>query len=215
MSAIDSDRADALQLIPVSRETERRLELFLATLARWHGVKNLVGPAERSHIWMRHIADSLQLFRLATGARRWLDLGSGAGFPGLVIGILLAEQEAGTVNLIETNARKCAFLQAAARSTGARVQVRQCRIEDVIGRYAGEVEVVTARALAPLPKLIAWTKDLLRTGAIGIFPKGQDVDAELTETAKYWSIDMDQVPSLTDPRGRILIVRGAEPRYAP
>jgi 16S rRNA (guanine527-N7)-methyltransferase len=198
---------EALEALAVSRETAERLRSYVAELARWQSVKNLVGPGTLNQVWTRHIADSAQLIRLAPEARRWLDLGSGAGFPGLVIAILLGE--AGEVHLVESNSRKCAFLRAAIRTTGANAIVHENRIEDVVGAFAGKADVVTARALAPLVRLLPMVKDLLRTGALGIFPKGQDLEAELTEATKSWRIDAEVVPSVTDRKAGILIVREA------
>ena len=215
MMAVDNgDRARALSLTPVSRETAEKLDLLVAELAKWQAAKNLVSGATLDQVWMRHIADSLQIFDLAPDRKRWLDLGSGGGFPGLVLGIRLAET-GGTIDLIESNARKCAFLRHIARITGAPVRVHVARIEDVTGRFTREVDVVTARALAPLPQLLDWCKELLRTGTIGLFPKGQHLDAELTDSARYWRIDASTVPSVTEASARILVVRSAEQRTEP
>lgn len=208
------DRDRALRLTPVSRETQERLSLLVAELGRWQKAKNLVSSATLADVWTRHVADSLQLFKLAPDAKRWLDLGSGGGFPGLVLGICLAET-GGHIDLVESNARKCAFLRHAARVTGAPVTVHAARIEDVIGEFTGKVDVVTARALAPLPNLLGWCKELLRTGTLGLFPKGQYLDAELTDASKYWKIQASTVTSVTDPAARILAIRGAEQRADP
>lgn len=186
----------------------------MAELARWQAVKNLVSQATLSDVWTRHTADSLQIFGLAPDARRWLDLGSGGGFPGLVIGICLAET-GGHIDLVESNSRKCAFLRHAARLTGAPVTVHPARIEDVVDGFAGRVDVVTARALAPLPQLLDWCKELLRTGTLGLFPKGQHLDAELTDSSRYWKIQASTVSSVTDDAARILMVRAAEKRADP
>jgi 16S rRNA (guanine527-N7)-methyltransferase len=211
--AVDnSDRARALRLTPVSRETEERLSLLVSELARWQTAKNLVSSATLSDVWTRHIADSLQLYGLPPAAKNWLDLGSGGGFPGLVLGICLAEQSGGHIHLVESNARKCAFLRHAARMTGAPVTVHMARIEDVVDDFAGRVDVVTARALAPLPQLLDWCKELLRTGSLGLFPKGQHLDSELTDSSRYWKIQASTVSSVTDGAARILMVRAAEKR---
>jgi 16S rRNA (guanine527-N7)-methyltransferase len=207
-----NDRQRALRLTPVSRETEERLALLVAELGRWQAAKNLVSSATLAEVWTRHIADSLQIFGLAEGREHWLDLGSGGGFPGLVIGICLAEQGKGWIDLVESNARKCAFLRHAARITGAPVTVHAARIEDVIGDFTGKIDVVTARALAPLPQLLVWCEELLRTGTLGLFPKGQHLDAELTDSAGYWKIQATTVSSVTDDAARILMVRSAERR---
>jgi len=209
------DRQNALRLTPVSRETEERLGVLVAELERWQAAKNLVSSATLADVWTRHIADSIQIFNLAPERKRWLDLGSGGGFPGLVIGICLAERGEGQIDLVESNARKCAFLRHAARVTGARVKVHAARIEEIVGSFAGAVDVVTARALAPLPQLLAWCEELLRTGALGLFPKGQHLDTELTDSARYWKIQATTVSSVTDDAGRILMVRSAERRADP
>lgn len=205
------DRRHALGLTPVSRETEERLAVLVAELERWQKAKNLVSGATLDEVWTRHIADSLQLLGHAPQARRWLDLGSGGGFPGLVLGIRLAEL-GGHIDLVESNARKCAFLRQAARLTGAAVTVHAARIEEVMPRFLGKVEVVTARALAPLPLLLDWCKELLRTGVVGVFPKGQHLDAELTAAAKCWKIQASTFPSVTDSAARILVIRDAQKR---
>jgi 16S rRNA (guanine527-N7)-methyltransferase len=201
------DANEVLRSLGVSRETGDRLRAYVAELERWQRVKNLVGPTTLDQVWTRHIADSAQLLRLAPTARRWLDLGSGAGFPGLVIAILLGDS--GDVHLVESNGRKCAFLRAAIRATGAKAIVHESRIEAIVADFAGQIDVVTARALAPLIRLLPMVKDLLRTGAMGIFPKGQDLDAELTEATKSWRISAEVVPSVTDCDAGILIVRDA------
>ncbi|WP_103873247.1 16S rRNA (guanine(527)-N(7))-methyltransferase RsmG [Bosea lathyri] len=212
MTVENAGRQRALRLTPVSRETEERLELLVSELVRWQAAKNLVSSSTLRDVWTRHIADSLQLHSLAPEAANWLDLGSGGGFPGLVIGICLAEKANGHIDLVESNSRKCAFLRHAARITGAPVTVHCARIEDVIADFVGTVDVVTARALAPLPLLLGWCEQLLRTGTMGLFPKGQHLDAELTEASKYWMIQASTVSSVTDDAARILLVRAAEKR---
>lgn len=184
----------------------------MAELERWQVAKNLVSTATLRDVWTRHVADSLQLHALAPKAANWLDLGSGGGFPGLVIGICLAEAGQGHIDLVESNGRKCAFLRHAARVTGAPVRVHAARIEDVVDDFVGKVDVVTARALAPLPLLLDWCGELLRTGTLGLFPKGQHLDAELTEASRYWKIQASTVSSVTDDAARILMVRAAEKR---
>ena len=190
------------------------MDLLVSELKRWQAAKNLVSGATLDRVWTRHIADSLQLFDLAEDRKRWLDLGSGGGFPGLVLGIRLAGT-GGTIDLVESNARKCAFLRHIARVTEAPIRVHAARIEDVIEGFTGQVDVVTARALAPLPQLLGWCKELLRTGTLGLFPKGQQLDAELTDSSRYWRIEASTVPSLTEASARILMVRSAEQRTDP
>jgi 16S rRNA (guanine527-N7)-methyltransferase len=148
---------------------------------------------------------------LAPAAKVWADLGSGGGFPGLIIACALADTPGAQVHLVESNGKKATFLREAARATGAPAVIHQVRIVDFANNLPGPIEVVTARALAPLVKLLAAAYPLLRSGARGLFPKGQDVDAELTEAAKCWSIKAVLVPSLTDPKARIVSVTGIEP----
>jgi 16S rRNA (guanine527-N7)-methyltransferase len=207
-----ADKAKALALIPVSRETEARLQILVDELIKWQTVKNLVSSATLDQVWTRHVADSLQLLDHAAPRLRWLDMGSGGGFPGLVIGIMLIEQGGGHIDLVESNARKCAFLRHVARLTAAPVTVHQARLEDISAQFAGKIDVVTARALAPLDKLVTWSDSLLKTGAVGLFLKGQDIDAELTEASKSWRMEASKLPSVTDPGAHLLMVRSAESR---
>jgi 16S rRNA (guanine527-N7)-methyltransferase len=209
-----ADRDVALRLTPVSRETLRRLDLFVETLLAWNARTNLIAASTVPHLWTRHIADSLQLLDLAPDARIWIDLGSGAGFPGLVIACALADKPGTTVHLVESNAKKAAFLREAARITGAPAIIHAERIEKFVDGFRGHADVVTARALSSLKDLLNQSFSLLKTGAVGLFPKGQDVDAELTEATKYWNIKFDLSPSRTDSKGRIVLVRALERRAA-
>lgn len=212
MTSTDSDRARALKLTPVSRETEDRLVAIVALLEKWQRTINLIAPATLPTIWTRHVADSLQLVPLAgEGIRRWVDLGSGGGFPGLVVAAALAERDGSDVTLVESDTRKAAFLREAARIAELPATVLPARIEQVAPQIAAGVEVVSARALAPLPKLLDLAHPFLAQGARGLFLKGQDVDNELTESAKSWRIDAKITESLTDKGGRIVIVEAAEP----
>ncbi len=146
----------------------------------------------------------MQLLDLAQG-RVWADLGSGAGFPGLVLACALAEREGDVVHLVESRDRKAAFLRDAARRIGVPAVVHRGRIEDVASHLPA-VDIVTARALAPLPKLLGYLEPLIAKGAKALLMKGQDVETELTLAAKYWKIAVEIIPSKTDPSGRILIV---------
>ena len=192
--------------MPVSRETAARLDEFVALLLRWQKAVQLVAPSTLPRLWTRHIADSLQIIEHAPAAKRWIDLGSGGGFPGLVVAIALADAPETIVHLVESDTRKAAFLREAARIIGAPAEVHAERIESVAERFAGDVEIVTARALAPLARLLELAAPLLSGGARGIFLKGQGVDNELTQAAKSWNITAKTFPSRTDSRGRILIV---------
>jgi 16S rRNA (guanine527-N7)-methyltransferase len=205
------DREQALALTPVSRETTERLDRFVDLLLDWQRRVNLIAPSTEPMLWTRHIADSLQLLALAPEARVWADLGSGAGFPGLVIACALADRPGALVHLVESNGKKAAFLREAARATEAPVVVHGLRVTDFVKNARRDIEVVTARAFAPLPELLAAAYPLLKTGALGVFPKGQSAAAELTEAAKCWRIQETLAASRTDPKAQIITVRGLEP----
>jgi 16S rRNA (guanine527-N7)-methyltransferase len=191
----------------VSRETRERLELFIRELTRWQTVKNLVGPGTLQSVWTRHVEDSLQLLDHAPQARRWLDLGSGAGFPGLVLGIVLAEELGAVVHLVESNSRKCAFLRHAARVTGAPAVIHEGRIETLQPKLSDLApDVVTARALASLNRLLALSEPMLKPPTMGLFLKGREAASELTEAAKSWTVEADLLPSRTDPEACIIRV---------
>ncbi|RAU23722.1 16S rRNA (guanine(527)-N(7))-methyltransferase RsmG [Paramagnetospirillum kuznetsovii] len=182
----------------VSRETLRRLGLYADLLVKWQAKINLVGPDTLPDLWSRHILDSAQLFPLIPAtAKRLVDLGSGAGFPGLVLAVMGAPD----VHLVESDSRKCAFLREAARVTGTPVTIFNKRIEQVAGLDA---DVVTARALAPLGKLLDWAFPHLAAGGQCLFLKGRGAEDELTATAKEWNIGLRRIPSLTDPAGLVL-----------
>ena len=202
-----ADKAQALKLTPVSRETLRRLELFVDLLLRWQQKTNLISPSTIPNLWTRHIADSLQLLDLVPDAKIWVDFGSGGGFPAIPIACALAERPGAQLHLVESNGKKAAFLREAIRVTGAPAQVHAERVEKYTQSPVNSVDVVTARALAPLKTLCDQAFPLTARGAIGLFPKGQDVAGELTETDKYWSIEASTVASRTSPEGCILVVR--------
>jgi 16S rRNA (guanine527-N7)-methyltransferase len=204
------DRAQALALTLVSRETVERLDRFAGLLLDWQRRVNLIAPSTEPVLWTRHIADSLQLLALAPEARVWADLGSGAGFPGLVIACALADCPGALVHLVESNGKKTAFLRDAARATEAPVVVHAVRVADFAKNAPDGIEAVTARAFAPLPDLLTAAYPLLKTGALGLFPKGQNVDAELTEAAKCWRFQETLAASRTDPKARIIVVRSLE-----
>ena len=210
-----ADRSRALALTPVSRETLERLERFVAVLLAWQQHTNLIAASTEPTLWTRHIADSLQLLRLAPQARIWVDLGSGGGFPGLVIACALADMPGAHVHLVESSTKKATFLREAVHAAGAPAEVHAVRIEDFVENLTASVDVVTARALAPLAGLLAATYPLLKTGTLGLFPKGQYVDAELTEAAKCWSIQSSLAPSLTDPKAKIVCVTGIRSKTPP
>jgi 16S rRNA (guanine527-N7)-methyltransferase len=183
-----ADKAAALGLMPVSRETEVGLDRYVDLLLEWQAKTNLVAPSTVPNLWTRHIADSLQLLDLAPSAKVWIDLGSGGGFPGVVLACALAETPGTMVHLVERNAKKAAFLREALRVTSTRGMVHLAEIGDTVDRITGPVDCVTARAVAPLNQLIGFAAPLVRKGAKALFLKGQDVEAELTEATKYWKM---------------------------
>lgn len=206
-----ADRARALVLTPVSRETAQRLDAYVALLLQWQAKTNLVSPATLPHLWTRHVADSLQLLELAPTAKIWVDFGSGGGFPGVVLACALAQTEDAMVHLVERNAKKAAFLREALRVTGGRGTVHLSDIGDYVESFSGPVDCVTARALAPLQMLLGFAEPLVQGGAKAIFLKGQDVELELTEATKYWKIEHRLHPSRTGD-GRLVEVERIERR---
>jgi 16S rRNA (guanine527-N7)-methyltransferase len=191
----------------VSRETRERLEIIVHELRRWQTRMNLVAAASLADVWTRHVEDSLQLWPLAREARNWIDLGSGGGFPGLPIAALLAEVPQGRMTLVESSAKKCAFLREAARLAVLPVRVVHARIEALPPEIlAQKFDVVSARALAPLPLLLQLSAPLLRDDAIALFPKGEDVDEELREAMRGWQFRYDLVDSRTAPDARIVVL---------
>jgi 16S rRNA (guanine527-N7)-methyltransferase len=182
----------------ISRETSETLERFVALLLRWNRTVNLIARKDEQRLWERHIADSLQLAALMQPApERAIDLGSGAGFPGLVLAIATHVH----FDLIEADQRKATFLRESARITGARVQVHATRIETA---QIVPAPLITARALAPLSRLLDLAAPLLGTGGICLFSKGANVQAELTEAASRWHMQVEILPSRTAPEACIL-----------
>jgi 16S rRNA (guanine527-N7)-methyltransferase len=210
------DVARALGLSgPDSAETRRRLETYVAVLLKWQQRINLVGPATVADIWRRHILDSGQLAALMPpGPVRVCDLGSGAGLPGLVLAAMgVGAGEGGCLHLVESDGRKAAFLREANRLMGAGAEVRNQRIEALAVEAASPYDVITARALAPLPKLLEMSEKLLKTGGKLLFLKGKAADAELTESAKTWKMTITKTPSASDPDGVILLIEDLERRH--
>lgn len=201
--------------LPVSQETAQRLETFRRLLAEWNEHTNLVGPKELDLFWSRHALDSAQLLRIAPPeAKRWVDLGSGAGFPALVLACFLAEREGASVHMVESIGKKARFLNEVIQAAGLPGQVFNLRIEDFRGG-SGRYDVVTARALAPLNRLIPYAKPILDRGAQGLFHKGADLDAEMAaanDALSGGAYQADVLESLSDPRGRIVRVTKAAAR---
>lgn len=195
----------------VSRETMARLETYLRLLERWQNSINLVGGRSLADPWRRHFLDSAQLLPLLPGgAQSLVDLGSGAGFPGLVLGVLGVQR----VHLVESDSRKCAFLREAARETGVSVEIHNARIENLT---PWPVDVVVSRALAPLSRLLLLACPFLDFGAEGLFLKGKAAFEELTEAEKSWKMTVETISSQSDPNGvifRLGDVQHAPPRHA-
>jgi 16S rRNA (guanine527-N7)-methyltransferase len=211
-SDLASDRNAALGLTPVSRETAERLDSYVALLREWQAKTNLVAPSTLPQLWTRHVADSLQLLALKPDAKIWVDLGSGGGFPGVVLACALAETAGAQVHLVERIAKKAAFLREAIRITAAPGVVHLSEIGDIVEKWRGRVDCVTARALAPLHQLIGFVEPLVNKGATALLLKGQDVDAELTESTKYWNIRHKLHPSRTGGQGWIVEIDQIERR---
>jgi 16S rRNA (guanine527-N7)-methyltransferase len=203
------DAAGFQRAFSVSHETLERLELYAALLRQWQKAVNLVAPATLDEVWHRHFADSAQLVTLAPQARNWLDLGSGAGFPGLVIAIITANHQNRSVHLVESNSRKCAFLQEVARRTSVSVAIHEGRIEDAArGGRVGEVDVVTARALAPLAKLLDLAEGFFSDQTVGLFLKGREASREMEEAAGgVRRFSFQSIPSRVHGEGSIIAVR--------
>lgn len=191
----------------VSRETEARLKTYVDLVLRWQPAQNLISPATIPEIWRRHVADSLQPHLVRPEAKRWVDLGSGAGFPGIVTAILLADTPGAHVYFVESNQRKAAFLRTALRETGSSGTVIPARIESVAEQWThGPVDAVSARALAALDLLLGFSRAFMDQGAVAVFHKGRDFQREVNEASHVWAFDLVEKASLIDPESRMLIL---------
>ena len=199
-----ADKAAALKLTPVSKEIEARLDRYVDLMLLWQAKTNLVAPSTLPNLWTRHISDSLQLLSIAPSAKTWVDMGSGGGFPGVVLACAMAEVPGAMVHLVERNAKKAAFLREALRITGAPGQVVLGDIGDNVDRFVGKVDCVTARAVASLDILLGFTEPLIKGGAKAFFLKGQDIDTELAGAAKTWKLEPRLHASLTGGQGWIV-----------
>lgn len=198
------------EVFGVSRETLERLKTYEVLLRTWQRTINLVSPATLEDAWHRHFADSAQLLNFSpSDAKNWLDLGSGAGFPGLVLAILLAERAPDShMTLVESDSRKAAFLREVARKTGVAVEIRVERSEITATQAKSQIrDAITARALAPLPKLLGLALPFFSPQTVALFPKGREAEVEVEEAKRRFDFDSQLVPSLTDAEGRIVIVR--------
>ena len=201
------DRRTALRLVPVSRETEERLATFVEVLDRWRHKTNLISNLTFPSVWTRHIADSAQLIALAPEAKRWVDMGSGAGFPGLMIAIQLADIPDAIVHCIESDGRKCAFLREAARATGAAAQIHPVLVEAIDPKSLGTVDAVTARAFAPVPLTFKLARPWMERGAIAVFPRGESAKDHIAASPEAWTHVIETLQSVVNPKAAILRIR--------
>jgi 16S rRNA (guanine527-N7)-methyltransferase len=201
-----NDRDRALELVPALREIESQLVVYEDLLRRWQMRMNLVGRSTLSEIWTRHFADSGQLLSDAAVNKRWADLGSGAGFPGLVLSLLQGRNE-GEMHLIESDTRKAAFLREVSRETGSRAVVHNSRVEDVIGDI--DPSIVTSRAMADIAILFRAARPFVEKGGAGLFLKGRDIAAELTRASIPSNFAVRLRPSKVDPASSVVLIERA------
>ncbi|WP_245276326.1 16S rRNA (guanine(527)-N(7))-methyltransferase RsmG [Methylocapsa aurea] len=197
-------------LADLSPECLRRLSIYAEILKKWQPIINLVGNSSLDDLWTRHFADSLQVSNAAPLARRWLDLGSGGGFPGLVTAIRYADEPDARIHLIDSDQRKCAFLREVSRETGAQAVIHCGRIEKITPDFHEPIDAVSARALAPLPILLGYAGKFIEKGAIGVFSKGQQAEAELTDESAARKYLLTTIASQTSPSARLVLVRRRE-----
>ena len=198
----------------ISRATREKLETYEALLKRWQKTINLVAPSTLDEIWHRHFADSAQLWQhRPANARTCLDLGSGAGFPGLVLAIMAAETGGTRHILVESDSRKAAFLREVARETRVAVDILCMRIESVeTHAKVGVADCVTARALAPLSRLVEIAAPYFASSTLGLFLKGREVAAEVEKAAQDWQFAFELIPSVTEEGGRVVLLKALKPR---
>ncbi|MBS0269739.1 MAG: 16S rRNA (guanine(527)-N(7))-methyltransferase RsmG [Proteobacteria bacterium] len=206
----------------VSQEVREKLETYAALLKRWQKTINLVAPSTLDEIWHRHFADSAQLWRYRPektqektqeNTQTWLDLGSGAGFPGLVLAIMASETGGTRHILVESDSRKAAFMREVARETRVAVDILGMRIENPETQAkVGKADCVTARALAPLSRLVEIAAPYFASSTLGMFLKGRDVSAELENAARDWQFAFELIPSVTEEAGRVVLLKALNPR---
>jgi 16S rRNA (guanine527-N7)-methyltransferase len=203
-----TDREAFAAQFDVSRETLARFDRYAELLVEWQGRMNLVGPSTLPQLWERHFADSAQLLALAGRGKSWLDIGAGAGFPGLVIAIL---DPTAQITMVESIGKKCAFLAAVAADTGleGQVSIRNQRIESLPRQ---KFDIITARALAALDRLFEWGLPYAGSGTKWLLPKGMRVAEELIAAERRFSFDHHLIPSQTDGAARIVVATGVKRR---
>ena len=220
-STVVTDAGSFAETFGVSRETALKFESYAALLKQWQKAVQLVAPSTLNVVWSRHFADSAQLMALCPpGARTWLDLGSGGGFPGLVIALMARDPAAPApglrVTLVESDSRKAAFLREAARQAGCTVDILGTRIESSSTRdKVGVVEVVSARAVAPLTELLDLAHPFWGPTTVGLFLKGRDVENEVEAARQVWNFELELKPSLTEASSRVARIRNLNPRGNP
>ena len=192
--SLAAQRAAHPLLAELPEETLRRLEIYGTLLEKWQRAVNLVGKSTLDDLWVRHFADSLQVSQAVPEARRWLDLGSGAGFPGLV-------------TAIESDQRKCAFLRTVARETAAPALIHCGRVEEILPALDKPIDAVGARALAPLDALLGYAEKFIERGAVGVFSKGKQFEAELTDSLTAGKYFITTIGSQTCSTARLVLVK--------
>lgn len=211
-----SEKTVGVDDLNVSRETKDRLTTFVSIFEKWSATINLVAASTKKELWSRHIADSLQIYEFLPGPKQWVDLGSGAGFPGIITAILLAEQEGGWVHLVESNHKKASFLRQALLETGARGSVHCCRIEDAPARIE-TCDAISARALAELDQLLEyalpWAKH--QPALRAFFHKGRDYETEVAKARGRWRFDMVLHRSAIEMDSVILEISNIAPKVQP
>jgi len=203
----DPGRQQAFRLFPELESIAAELAIYADLLQRWQEKINLVASGTLGDMWMRHFADSAQVLAAAPVVSRWADLGSGAGFPGLVSALLLKGRPGAVVHLIESDQRKAAFLRAVSRETAAPAVIHAERIESAMPRLTGQIDGVSARALAPLARLVELSGEALTHGAVGVFLKGEEWRDELTAVEALGSFSCESAESRTRKGARIVVVK--------
>lgn len=199
-------RSVAADLCPALRQVDAELAIYEDLLRRWQAKMNLVAPNTLDDVWLRHFADSAQVADAAQEAKVWVDFGSGAGFPGMVTALLIKGIPGAKVHLIESDQRKAAFLRAVSRETAAPAEIHAERIDAVLPNLSDPIDAVSARALAPLPRLVDLARAPLEAGAKGVFLKGEEWRKELTAAQRLGSFKFKTIQSRTHPRARLIIV---------
>ncbi len=203
----EAGREEALRRFPELRRIQAELAVYESLLVRWQAKINLVSAATLDDIWLRHFADSAQVLAAAPHITRWADMGSGAGLPGLVTALLLKSRPGAVVHLIESDQRKASFLRAVSRETEAPAIVHPERIEAALPKLAGQIDGVSARALAPLSRLAQLAEIPLAAGAIGVFLKGEEWRDELTAVEALGNFNCESAESRTRAGARIVVIK--------